>query len=169
MEGSELNYSTAVEISTAAESMYACVTRNLSANFDDFDLNTSLSIGSCIVCDSNDIGQQCAHQFNSSFTNITVNRFQNNTTHSMNFFKERVSLHDNGTKIMISAYETGTEVAPYSAIYLNVSHHPNDCYTLLVAAIVSCSIVFILVIMTCILVCACMLYKRSRPPKGELT
>ena len=49
VEGSELNYSTATEMSTAVQSMYTCVTRNLSTTFNDLNLNTSLSIGSCIV------------------------------------------------------------------------------------------------------------------------
>ena len=114
VEGSELNYSAATEMSTAVQSMYACVTRNLSTTFNDL---ASLSIGSCVLCDSNDhTGQKCVHQFNSSLTKITVSRFQNDTTQLMNFFKEHVSLNDNGTKI-ICAYATGTEVAPYSAIY----------------------------------------------------
>ena len=151
VERSVLNYSTKVEL-TSLQSMYACVTKNLSTTFDDLDLNASLKIGACIECDNNGIGQKCAHQFNSSLTKITVNRFQNDIIQLMNFFKDSISLSDNGTKI-ICAYAIGNEVVPFSAIDLNVSHHPNNHYTLLVTVIVSC---FILVVFTCIL-CACIL------------
>lgn len=151
VEGSVLNYSTEVELSPL-QSMYACVTKNLTTTFDDLDLNAPLSIGACVECDINDIGQKCAHQFNSSLTKITINQFQNDIIQLMNFFKDSVSLSDNRTKI-ICAYATGNEVVPFSTIDLNVSHCPNNHYTLLVTVIVSC---FILVVFTCIL-CACIL------------
>ena len=175
VEGSKLNYSTGVEISSL-QSMYACVTKNFSATFDDLDLNASLSVGVCVVCGGGDIGQKCARQFNSSLTRMTVSRLQKNTIQLLNFFEENVSLGDNGTKI-ICAYATGTDVLPYSAIYLNVSHRPSSRHNLLVPVIVSCSVFFILVIACiiciiciscrCIHICA---YKKAYYlPIGELT
>lgn len=156
VEGSELNYSTEVELSSLL-SMYACVTKNFSTSFDDLDLNASLSVGACVECDTDDIGRKCAHQFNSSLTKIAVKRLQNDTIQLMNFFQDSILLSDNGTKI-ICAYAAGSVVVPYGAIYLNVSYHrPNDRSNLLIPIIVSCSIIFfilVIVVLSCIILCA---------------
>ena len=157
VEGSKLNYSTGVEISSL-QSMYACVTKNLSATFD-LDLTTSLSVGVCVVCNGSDIGHKCVHQFNSSLTKITISRLLNDTMQLMNFFKNDISLGDNGTKI-VCAYTIGTDVVPYSAIYLNVSHQPNNGHNLLVLVIVLCCVVFILV--TACITMSCMICIRCR-------
>lgn len=103
VEGSSLNYSIGVEISSL-QSMYACATKNLSATYKDFDLNAALNVGACAVCYSSDIGQICARQFNSYLTNITVNRLQDRESYPplqlMNFFQERISVGDDETKII---------------------------------------------------------------------
>ena len=167
IEGSKLNYSAGVEGISSIQSVYTCITKNVSATFEDFDLNSSLSTGVCAVCGHNDTGQKCAHQFNSSLTNIIVNRFQIDT---INLFKGSVSLGDNGTKIICAyATDTGTsaDVQPYKAVYLNITYHrSNNHSTLLVAVVTSSLVFFILVICTCVCVCAILLLSVSTTARG---
>ena len=96
-EGSTLNYSTGVETSSPLQSLYVCITKNVSATYTEaLDLNTTLSIGDCVVCDS---GQNCAHQFNSSAINVTISLSQNDSVQLVNLFKENISFDDDGTRL----------------------------------------------------------------------
>ena len=119
-EGSTLNYSTGVESSESLQSIYVCITKNSSASYEDFDLNTFLSIGECVVCDN---GQNCTHQFNNSAINVTINQLQNDSIQWITFFKENISLDDDGRKI-ICAYEASNTTVPCSWIYLDVHFLP---------------------------------------------
>jgi uncharacterized membrane protein len=148
-EGSTLNYSIVVE---SLQSIIACITKNSSVSYEDFDLSTSLSIGECAVCDS---GQNCAHQFNSSAINVMINRPQNDSIQLVTFFKENISLDDNGTKI-ICAYEAGNTTMPCSWIYLDVHFLPKPenpiRFNILVPVAVSSSAVVALFIILLIVI-----------------
>jgi hypothetical protein len=143
-EGSTLNYSTGVESSESLQLViYICITKNSSASYEDFDLNTFLSIGDCVICDSR---QNCAHQFNSSAINVTINRLQNDSIQWITFFKESISLDDDGTK-MICAYEAGNITVPYCWIYLDINLPENPINLLVLVATSSSAIVALFVIL----------------------
>ena len=154
VEGSNLNYSIGVEISSL-QSMYACITKNLSATYKDFDLNAALNVGVCAVCHSSDIGQKCARQFKDNLTNITVNRLQDRERYPplqlMNFFQKRISVGDDKTKI-ICVYEAGNDnVVPYSSINLYV-HSLSDSHALSVQVTLSQTLM-LMAILLIVIVC----------------
>ena len=178
MEGSTLNFTTEVEVSSL-QSIYVCVTncKSLSITLEDFDLNATLSAGGCVVCDSNDIVQNCTHQFYSSKINVMINQLQNDSesVQFVNFFKENVSVDDDGTKLFC-AYEAGNTTVPCSWIYLNVYAlpTPENPINILVPVVVSSSTVIallvILLIMVTTVICVHKHKRRIRIslPKGKL-
>ena len=165
-EGSTLNYSTGVESSESLQSIYVCITKNSSSSYEDFDFNTSLSVGDCIVCDR---GQNCVHQFNSSTINVTINQLQNDSIQSyvVTFFKENISLDNNGTKI-ICGYEDGntTVTVPCGWIYLDVHFlpKPENPINILVPVAVSSSVVIALfiILLTVVIFTVVIIRKRKR-------
>ena len=167
-EGSTLNHSTGVELSESLQSIYICITKNSSASYEDFDLNTSLSSGDCITCDNR---QNCTHQFNNSI-NVTVmiNQLQNDSIRWITFFKETIILHDDGTKI-ICAYEASNTTALCSWIYLHVHflpkpENPINIHIVVLVATLSFALFIIICILLITVIICIMLYKvRSR---GEL-
>ena len=166
-EGSTLNYSTGVE-SSSLQSIYVCITKNSSATYEDFDLNTSLSSGDCVVCDN---GQNCVHQFNSSAINVTINQLQNDSIqlYVVTFFKENISLDDNGKKISC-AYEADNTTVPCGWIYLDVHFLPkpeNPINILVPVAVSLSSVVVALLIMLLIVVIFTVVIIRRRK-QGEL-
>ncbi len=166
-EGSTLNYSIGFESSESLQWIYICVTKNSSASYEDFDLNTFLSIGDCTVCDS---GQNCAHQFNRSAINVTINRLQNDSIQWTTFFKENVSLDDDGTKI-ICAYEADNTTVPCSWIYLDVDFllKPENPINILVPVAASSSaVIAVFIILLIFTVVAVIIRRRSRCKQGEL-
>ena len=125
VEGSRFNSSCGLTI-LATNLMYACVTKNTSATFNDFNDISELLLEKCVKCGQYDIGRNCAMQFNSSLTGITVSRQRTDgcpPSQLMNFVKENVSLDDNGTKI-ICAYGDG--MRSFHSIYLSVSPSTNN-------------------------------------------
>ena len=169
-EGSTLNYSTGVESSESLQSIYVCITKNPSAIYENFDRNTSLSSGDCIDCDN---GQNCTHQFNSSAINVTIlNQLQNDSIQSyvVTFFKENISLDDNGTKI-ICGYEDGntTVTVPCGSIYLAIHFLPkleHPINLLVPVAVSSSTVVVLLIILLTVVIFTVVIIRRRK--RGEL-
>lgn len=142
------------------------MTKNLSATFDDLlELDASQGFGSCATCKS--MGE-CIYQFDSSLTNITVSRMEDDgcpPVQFTNFIEDKVSFADNGTKIFC-AYKTFNSVIPYSSFYLNVSSRlpskqPRQV-NLLVAVLVPSLFILVVVIITVIIIIYKVLRRRKQ-------
>ena len=125
-EGSVLDKSCGITLNSA-QRMYACVTKNSSATFADVYANDSHS---CVTCNG---AGECLPQFNSSITNITVSRSEEDgcpPVQLMNFIKSEVTVKDDDGLKIICAYRLGTydELEEYTSIHVRVSHSksPNN-------------------------------------------
>jgi hypothetical protein len=162
-EGSTLHYSVVIE---SLQSVNVCITKNPSARiYEDFDLNTFLSIGECAVCDS---GQICAHQFNRNAINVTINRLQNDSIQLVTFFKENISLDDDGTKIICA----GNTTVLCSWIYLNVDFpspkSENPINILVLVAVSSSAVVALFFILLTVIIFTLVIVRIRRRKRGEL-
>ena len=164
-EGSMLNESCGTTMQSAKR-MFACITKNMSATFADLWNGPN----GCAMCDNgNDIGQECSLQFNSSITNITVNRLEDGSSppmRMMNFIKNNVTVKDDdGIRIICARSYVGLshyEWEPYTSIYLRVSHLPND-HSHQVSVTVSSTVVCLVIsLVVALIVASCVVMIRKK-------
>lgn len=155
----------------SAQLMYACITKNHSATFADLRSDPD----NCVICNSaNDVGQECANQFNSNITSITVSRLEDDgcpPVEMMNFMKNNVTVRDDDGIVIICAYSPASDAAiePYKFIHLKVSRSSNNHrgqVSVTVSSTVVCLIVILAVALT-IASCVVLRKKKQQHHEGE--
>ena len=164
-EGSMLNEFCGTTMQSA-QWMFACITKNMSATFADLWNDPS----GCAICGNGDLGQECSFQFNSSITNITVNRLEDDSCppmQLMNFIKNDVTVKDDDGVRIICAQSYSTELShyewqPYTSIDLRVSHLPND-HSHQVSVTVSSTVVCLVIsLVVALIVASCVVVMRKK-------
>ena len=162
-EGSTLNESCGVTMQSA-QWMYACITKNHSATFADLWNDSD----SCVICNSaNDVGQECANQFNSNITSITVNRMEDDgcpPVQMMNFMKNNVTVRDDDGAMIICAYSATSDddIKPYTFIHVKISRPPNS-HSSQVSVTVSSTVVCLLITLAIALtVASCVVLRKKK-------